>query len=144
MTTMASVRGDIGDILGFFIVIYDHNGLSVRRYCRYFFFSLLYMTTMTSVEIWIDQFEGSDGVFLMITMHFTCKWIVNRTWHIKGGHLDFSHLTELKNIYITEIYMKKQYKSSWIKNHRITKKKKKWWGSLKRLHNLLSYFQIWC
>ena len=31
---------------------------------------------------------------------------------IKGGYLEFSHLTELKNIYITEIYMKKQYKSS--------------------------------
>ena len=30
-----------------------------------------------------------------------------------GDYLDFSHLTELKNIYITEIYMKKQYKS-WI------------------------------
>ena len=28
---------------------------------------------------------------------------------IKGGYLDFSHLSELKNIYITEIYMKKQY-----------------------------------
>ena len=27
--------------------------------------------------------------------------------HFKGGYLDFSHLTELKNIYITEIYMKK-------------------------------------
>ena len=26
---------------------------------------------------------------------------------LKGGYLDFSHLTELKNIYITEIYMKK-------------------------------------
>ena len=26
---------------------------------------------------------------------------------VKGGYLDFSHLTELKNIYITEIYMKK-------------------------------------
>ena len=25
---------------------------------------------------------------------------------IKGGYLDFSHLTELKNIYITEIYMR--------------------------------------
>ena len=24
----------------------------------------------------------------------------------KGGYLDFSHLTELKNIYLTEIYMK--------------------------------------
>ena len=43
----------------------------------------------------------------------------------KGGYLDFSHLTELKNIYITEIYMKKkkQYKSSKIKNNKITEKK---------------------
>ena len=35
---------------------------------------------------------------------------------IKGGYLDFSHLTELeKNIYITEIYMITQYKSSTTK-----------------------------
>ena len=40
----------------------------------------------------------------------------------KGGHLDLSHLTELKNIYVTENYMKKQYKSSIIKNDKITKK----------------------
>ena len=39
----------------------------------------------------------------------------------KGGYLDFSHLTELQNIYITEIYMQKQYKLSRIKNHKITK-----------------------
>ena len=26
--------------------------------------------------------------------------------NLKGGYLDFSHLIELKNIYITEIYMK--------------------------------------
>ena len=42
---------------------------------------------------------------------------------LKGGYLDFSHLTELKNIYITEIYMKKKkkkYKPSIIKNHKIT------------------------
>ena len=26
----------------------------------------------------------------------------------KGGYLDFSHLPELKNIHITEIYMKKR------------------------------------
>ena len=25
---------------------------------------------------------------------------------VKGGYLDFSHLTELKNIYITEIYLR--------------------------------------
>ena len=43
---------------------------------------------------------------------------------VKGGYLDFSHLTKLKNIYFTEIYMKKQYKSSIIKNHKITKENK--------------------
>ena len=42
---------------------------------------------------------------------------------IKGGYLDFSNVTKWKNIHSTEIYMKKQYKSSWIKNHEITKKK---------------------
>ena len=42
--------------------------------------------------------------------------------HVKGGYLDFSHLTELENIYITEIYMEKQHKSSMIKNHKITKR----------------------
>ena len=44
-------------------------------------------------------------------------------FEFKGGYLDFSHLTELKKIYITEIYMKKQYKSSIIKNHKIKNKK---------------------
>ena len=33
---------------------------------------------------------------------------------VKGGYLDFSHLPELRNIYITEIYIRKQYKSSII------------------------------
>ena len=40
----------------------------------------------------------------------------------KGDYLDFSHLTELKKIYIYEIYMKKQYKSI-TKNHKIRRKK---------------------
>ena len=40
----------------------------------------------------------------------------------KDGYLDFSHLTKLKYIYITEIYMTKRYKSSTTKNHKITKK----------------------
>ena len=40
----------------------------------------------------------------------------------EGGHLDFSHLTELENIYVTDIYIKKQYKPSIIKNHKTTKK----------------------
>ena len=42
---------------------------------------------------------------------------------LEGGYLDFSHLTELKNMYITEIYIRKQFKSSIIKNHKITNKK---------------------
>ena len=42
--------------------------------------------------------------------------------HLEGGYLDFSHLTELKNIYITEIHMKKQYKSSITKIHEIEQK----------------------
>ena len=46
---------------------------------------------------------------------------VNHILHVKGGYLDFSHLTELKNIYITEIYMRKQYKSSKIKNKKNSK-----------------------
>ena len=37
---------------------------------------------------------------------------------LKGGYLDFSHLTELKHIYITEIHKKKKYKSI-NKNHKI-------------------------
>ena len=40
----------------------------------------------------------------------------------KGGSLDFSHLTELKIYNITEMYMKRQYKSSITKNHAIEKK----------------------
>ena len=43
----------------------------------------------------------------------------------KGGYLDFSHPPRLKNTYIKEIFMKKEYKSSIIKNHKITNKKKK-------------------
>ena len=42
---------------------------------------------------------------------------------VKGGHLDFSHLTEFKTLYITEIYMAKLYISSIIKNHEITEKR---------------------
>ena len=37
--------------------------------------------------------------------------------HFKGGYLDFSHLVELKNIYITEIYMKKKKKTIKIINN---------------------------
>ena len=38
--------------------------------------------------------------------------VTSRQDRSKGDHLEFSHLTELKTIYITEIYMKTQYKSS--------------------------------
>ena len=41
----------------------------------------------------------------------------------KGGYLDFSHLAKFKKkIYITEIYIIKQNKSSLTKNHKITQK----------------------
>ena len=50
----------------------------------------------------------------------TC-WIFKTS--LKGGYLDVSYLTKLKNINIIEIYMKNQHKSSRIKNHKITKKK---------------------
>ena len=40
---------------------------------------------------------------------------------VKGGYLDFSHLTKFKNIYFTELYMGKQYKSPITKNHKIKK-----------------------
>ena len=42
---------------------------------------------------------------------------------VKGGYLDFSHLTKFKNEYITAIYVKKQCKLSIFKNHKITLKK---------------------
>ena len=41
---------------------------------------------------------------------------------LKGGYLDFSHPAELKNIYITEIYVKKQYKSSITKIRKLREK----------------------
>ena len=44
--------------------------------------------------------------------------------YFKGGYLEFSHLTELENKYITEINMKKQYKLSIMKNRKITHTKK--------------------
>ena len=48
---------------------------------------------------------------------------VDDNWNLAftGGYLDFLQLTELKKIYITEIYMKKRYKSSITKNHEIKK-----------------------
>ena len=53
--------------------------------------------------------------FNFIPFHKILDWT-----EFKGGYLDFSHLIKLKNIYITEIHMEKQYKSPIIKNHKIT------------------------
>ena len=40
----------------------------------------------------------------------------------KGGYLELSHLAELINIYLTEIYMgEKKYKSPITKKHKIKK-----------------------
>ena len=41
---------------------------------------------------------------------------------LKGGYLDFSPLTEFKNYFMAEIYIKKKlYKSSIIRNHKIAR-----------------------
>ena len=60
--------------------------------------------------------------------------------HFKGGYLDFSHLTKLKYLYITQIYMKKKCKSSIIKNDKIKPKKFFYGVPLKGYVASLSYF----
>ena len=82
---------------------------------------------------WVENTVGKGEIarhqqFLLFPQCFqkacfpgASKGVIVWEW-VKGGHLDFSHLAELKIIYITEIYMKKQYKSSIIKNHKITQK----------------------
>ena len=40
---------------------------------------------------------------------------------LKGGYLNFSHLTELKNIYVTKMYLKKTIQITITKNHNIKK-----------------------
>ena len=77
---------------------------------------------------------NGDVIRLFFPEHSTNNYVI-QFWRensqiltiLKGGDLDYSHLTKLKKkyIYITEICMKKQYKSSIIKNRKITKKKKK-------------------
>ena len=42
--------------------------------------------------------------------HTSCQSL-HSSFNFKGGYLHFSHLTGFKYIYITEIYMRKQYKS---------------------------------
>ena len=58
----------------------------------------------------------NTGMFckhLYIKINLNISTYLNKL-HFKGGYLDFSHLTELKNICIIEIYMKQQYESSII------------------------------
>ena len=56
-------------------------------------------------------------VLTLQTTILTCKII---QVDFKGGYSEFSHLTEFKKIYITEIYIKKkQSKSSITKRNRI-------------------------
>ena len=66
-----------------------------------------------------EQFLLFPQCFQMAGFPMVSKGVIVWEW-VKGGHLDFSQLPELKDIYITEIYMKKQYQSSIIKNHKIT------------------------
>ena len=66
---------------------------------------------------WVGSAARSSLSAISTVSFFTMK-------EFKGGYLDFSHLIELKTIYITDIHMKKQHKSSITKNHEIKKKKK--------------------
>ena len=79
----------------------------------------------------------------------TCNYLFQTTWvtfiglivSLKVGYLEFSHLTELKNIYHWNLYLKKRNT-----NHqklRIIKLQKKFfgWCSLKRLRSLLTLSQ---
>ena len=75
------------------------------------------LNTIQSINHSIEKQTHLD---LILYFNFHCVCLCLFSHFIKGGYLDFSHLTELKNIYITEIYMKKQYKSPRIKNHKIT------------------------
>ena len=56
--------------------------------------------------------------------NFSLEWSLDLSnrGEFKGGYLDFSHLTEWRKVYITEIYMKNQYKSSRKKYHKITER----------------------
>ena len=66
-------------------------------------------------ELRLGLTAHGNNVGSHLTLYYTIQ-------SFKGGYLDFSHLTELSNLYITEIYMTKQYKSYIIKNHKIAEK----------------------
>ena len=61
-------------------------------------------------------------------------------FYIKGGHLDFSHLTELrKNIYHWNLYEK----TIQIINRKITKKTIFWWYSLNAFPHNETFWRPW-
>ena len=69
-----------------------------------------------------EQFLLFPQCFQQVCFPGALKGFIVWEW-VKGGYLDFSHLTELEKNNITKIYMKK--KTSIIKNRKIRKKKKK-------------------
>ena len=61
--------------------------------------------------------------------------------YIKGGYLDFSHLTKLKYIYLSLKFIWKKYiNHQELKIIKLPKNKVFDGGSLKRLRSILSYF----
>ena len=71
----------------------------------------------------IGRGENADYQYFLLLPAMFSQAISFRV--VKGGYLDFSHLTELQNINIAEICMKKKYRSSVTKNHKIKQQKKK-------------------
>ena len=86
---------------------------------------ITYTIHKENVTIFWPCRNGFLGLVCVVKSYPKNVWFMSflHKGFLKGGYLDFSYLTELKiYIYITEIYMKKQYKSSIIKNHQITNK----------------------
>ena len=64
--------------------------------------------TMTTIDPWKEYWQ-SRGSNQEPPVHKSAT-LPTELWgpkRVKGGYLDFSHVTELENIYITEIYLKK-------------------------------------
>ena len=82
---------------------------------------------LLEIMLYIHKPFSRTSLFLFsFENNTTSDWIIqscltNQKFKVKGGYLDFSNLTELKNIFITEIYMKRQCQSSIIKNHKTIK-----------------------
>ena len=81
--------------------------------------SLIYF--LSHLILTCDQKSAAKATRKFLQTFRTLEFImIDSLYGVKDGYLDFSLLSELKSKYITEIYMKKQYKSSRIKNHKIT------------------------